>query len=197
MSSNQFNTTEYSSKNVVNASLREIEREKYKSNLSFTAWALVLTILVSVIIVLNTFVFMYTEVIGSSMYPTLKHGNVLIANRHKECQRGDIVIIRHEQDDKVQLVVKRVIAMEGDTVSISLGKVQINGQSIDEPYANGKTNQQEWQNGYTLKEGEVFYLGDNRTVSLDSRANGVCDVSDVVGVVENWSVWLCQIFLIK
>ena len=187
--------TEYLPKRGVNPSLKDIEKDKQRSNLSFTAWALVLTILVSVILYLNTFVFMYTEVVGSSMYPTLKNGNVLVANRLKEFKRGDIVIIDHKEGDKSQLVVKRVIALEGDSVTISNGVVQVNGQPLKEDYAFGRTESFEWTNGYTLQEGEVFYLGDNREVSLDSRLNGVCNVADVIGVVENWSVWLCQTFL--
>ncbi len=196
MNNTQGCTTEYLPKGGVIPSLVDQEREKHKTNLSFTAWALVLVLFVSVIISLNTFVFMYTDVVGSSMYPTLKHGNVLVANRLKQCGRGDIVIIDHKEGDKSQLVVKRVIAMEGDTVTITYnGKVQINGQTLQEDYAYGKTQAHDWTNGYTLQEGEVFYLGDNREISLDSRINGVCKIADVVGVVENWSVWFCQTFM--
>ena len=126
------------------------------------------------------------------MYPTLKSGDVLIANKLKTVERGDIVIIKDEKPD--EWLIKRVIAMEGDTVEIKAGSVFVNGKKLNEPYIihpnMAITEAGDWQKR-TLKKGEIFYLGDNRTpnASLDSRSYlSTCSKDQIVGVVEEWSL---------
>lgn len=83
-------------------------------------------------------------------------------------QRGDVVTFRSEELGK--LLVKRVIGLPGDTVSIKNGYVYINGEKLDESYLprQGVTaagNQEE----YVVPEGCLFFLGDNRVNSQDAR----------------------------
>ena len=83
-------------------------------------------------------------------------------------QRGDVVTFRSEELGK--LLVKRVIGLPGDTVSIQNGYVYINGEKLEESYLprQGVTaagNQEE----YVVPEGCLFFLGDNRTNSQDAR----------------------------
>jgi len=162
------------------------EKEK-KSNIIFFTVVGILFVLMTVFVVLNTFVFMNIVVDGSSMCDTLKSGDLLVANKKKQAEVGDIVIIANQKN---YWLIKRVIAIgdeDGTSVKISNGKVYVDGSELDEPYAKGKTNpisNYEWE----LKEGEVFYLGDNREGSADARGNGPCEMVDVVGVVEDWSI---------
>jgi signal peptidase I len=96
-----------------------------------------------------------------------------------------------------ELWIKRVIAVGGDRVEIKNGYVFINGERKDEPYIDNKPItflRDKDSLDITLKEDEIFYLGDNRTVSEDARMHGPCKVDDVVGVVENWSLWLNDLF---
>ncbi len=99
---------------------------------------------------------------------------------------GDIVVFRSNMDNeetgKKKLLIKRVIGMGGDTVSISGGVVYRNGVALDEPYTkDGFTNG--GMDEVVVPEGTLFLLGDNRLVSLDSRSSqvGFVDEDTLVG----------------
>jgi len=119
---------------------------------------------------IKTFLFEIVSVDGNSMYPTLHNGEKLIANRlvyrFEKPQRGDIIIFRYPSDPKWNFI-KRVIAVEGDSVEIKNGKVLVNNREINEPYINEMTL------GYykldKVPQNTVFVLGDNRNNSKDSR----------------------------
>jgi len=109
---------------------------------------------------------------GNSMETTLSDGNYILVDKltyqQNDLQRGDIVIFRFPLDTKQELL-KRVIGLPGDVVSINEGQVSINGASINEPYVSEKaTYTGEW----TVPKGEYFVLGDNRPNSSDSHAWG-------------------------
>lgn len=171
-------------------SLLETQSNKEKSDFSFIITLLVMTLVMTVIIFLSQFVFFNVSVSGKSMEPTLHTNDMLVANRLKESKKGDIVIISGE---KSYWLVKRVIATSGDEIMFDeSGYVFINGQKYkdefglalhlyhDVQFEIGKT--------YQLEEDEIFYLGDNRNASSDSRDLGTCRESQIVGVVETWSI---------
>lgn len=176
-------------------SLTELNNKKERADRNFLLYVLALVIFLLTVTCLNTFVYFNVKVSGSSMSPTLygigTDGDVLIANKLKRAEKGDIVIIGGVES---YWLIKRVIAVEGETVKIDGGYVYVNGVKIDEPYASEKGvteyMNEKWKNGYTLKENEIFYLGDNRAHngSSDSRVKGVCTENNIVGVVENWSL---------
>lgn len=172
--------------------------ERRKSRLSFWIWTSVLVVITATIILLNKYVFMYTKVIGGSMENTLHSGDTLMANRYKDYEVGSIVIIK-DVNGEDKLIIKRVIAIEGDTVEIKDNAVYVNGEKLSEPYVKGKTEPKDWftwtdKKAYTLKENEVFYLGDNRDVSADSRAHGPCKEEQIVATVTDFSLWFNKLF---
>ena len=154
-----------------------------------------------VLLVVNSVIFQAVEIVGDSMESTLKNGEVILVNTKKTPQKGDIIIIENEKPG--DLIVKRYIAGAGDTVKIESGKLLIKHANsedfvpVSEEFAivpDGYVYESEWltrecPNGYTLADGEVFYLGDNRDNSLDSRSDyRRCDVSQIIGVANEYSL---------
>jgi signal peptidase I len=126
-----------------------------------------------------------TKVIGHSMDPTLKDGSFLFVNKLStyisEPSYGDVVIVK--EDDRN--IVKRVIGLAGDSVSIKEGVVHVNGKPIAEGYILGTSNDME---EITVAKGDIFILGDNRTPgeSLDSRDPNMGPISDEL--IEGYAV---------
>ncbi|MBQ0005011.1 MAG: signal peptidase I [Clostridiales bacterium] len=133
------------------------------------------------------FVFIFTVLIGlsrvdgNSMSPTLENSRVVVYSRiGNSYKTGDVVAIRMPSGDRY---VKRVIATEGDVVSLKDGVVNVNGKAIKETYARGETRPQaEWvKYPYTVNKDAVFVLGDNREVSVDSRTFGEVPTKNITG----------------
>lgn len=124
-----------------------------------------------------------TVVKQTSMQSTLNPNDYLIMYKrayvHHQPERGDIIIFQSQLLDdrgKPKLLIKRVIGLPGDTITISDGQVYINGMAYDEPYLkDGYTTGQIYN--YTVPKGKYFVMGDNRVVSVDSRSDEVGPVS--------------------
>ncbi len=158
---------------------------------------------------------------GASMNKTLYHGENLIMRYYEEgeaLQRGDIIVVdvTHypdvqnynttlPEDRKITFLIKRLIATEGDKVYCEDGQVFIcyAGQTefipLDEPYAYypSESKRKEYDFGlYEVGEGEIFFLGDNRGNSMDSRylenashlKEELYKEKDVFGVVPAWAI---------
>lgn len=164
---------------------------KGKIPANWTVWQGVKSILmdvvptVLVVYLLFSVIFNIAIVNGVSMEPTLHGGNIILAQRvFYTPQRGDIVIA--EPADFGIAIVKRVIAVGGDTVNIDYaeGIVYVNGEALQEDYISSLTRP-----GYEIEfpldipDGYVFLLGDNRGNSMDSRSSaiGVVAVEDIRG----------------
>ncbi|MBQ6402106.1 MAG: signal peptidase I [Firmicutes bacterium] len=147
-------------------------------------------IIALIIVAAITVVIKPTIVKESSMEPTLYENNYLIIYKlayfHKDHPGyGDIVVFRSDidKDDGTgkKLLIKRVIGVEGDVMTISDGKVYRNGKLLDEPYVHGQrteTQMDEDVNNLKVPEDQMFLMGDNREVSLDSRSPVVGTVSE-------------------
>ncbi len=167
----------------------ELERSEYLSNgltpeqakkqrskwLKIFDFCSSVTTAIIIIFVVFTFICRPTSVVGTSMLPTLKNGDWLIAMPKDEYKYGDIVIITQPNVHNEPLV-KRVIATEGQVVDINFtsGQVLINGVELDEPYINELTRtSSDVSFPIEVPEGTVFVMGDNRNHSSDSRTSGV------------------------
>ena len=137
-------------------------------------WAQALTVALAVLVCCNTFFFRLSGVFGQSMERTLHQGDQLILQivGYGQPQRGDVVVCTSDAFNG-QALVKRVIAVEGDTVDISDdGYMTVNGEELYEPYAKEPIRDDErgTQNyPVTVLEDHLFVVGDNRNHSTDSR----------------------------
>ncbi len=133
-----------------------------------------------IVLVLNLFLVQTTRVDQQSMEPTLHPGQLLVLEKvsyyFHPPQRGNIVVFRLGTNPPSYLI-KRVIALPGETFEIKDGHVYINGQLLDEPYISQVTYPPTPPE--VIPEGTIFVMGDNRGVSNDSRSFGPVPLSDV------------------
>ena len=141
-----------------------------------------------VLVLIFSFFFRIIQVDGESMVPALQNGDKLVVwGAGYEPQRGDVVIV-DSYTAYGKPLVKRVIAKGGDTVSIDYetGTVMVNGEVLQEDYIAEPTYLgYDVEFPYTVPEGTVFVMGDNRNASLDSRSTyvGCIDERDILGKV--------------
>lgn len=148
---------------------------------------IIVAALISVCVIF-TFFFKISTVVGQSMENTLKGGDsVIISSINKEFNYGDVVVVS-QPNGYEKVLIKRVIAVGGQTVYFDKinGKVLVDGQELDEPYIKEKMRfSYGMTTTYTVPEGMLFVMGDNRNYSADSRDAriGMIDERYVVGKV--------------
>ena len=147
-------------------------RDALKVDLYFWLQALVM-VLVALILIF-TFIGRIIGVDGSSMYPTLHHGDMLLLQSIGYTpKQGDVVVLTKEFDAADGPIVKRVIAVGGQHVDIdyAAGTVSVDGQVLNEPYINEAMREPYYENltSVDVPEGSIFVMGDNRNNSSDSR----------------------------
>ena len=144
-----------------------------------------LVYILAAILLVFTFFIRMSRVEGSSMNPTLvNHDRMLLLSSiwYSSPERGDIVVARIPAFSE-DPIVKRVIAVEGDTVNIDFesGAVYVNGELQTEDYIKEPTHRDFAENGIefpvTVEKNHVFLMGDNRNDSYDSRY-------DIIGQVD-------------
>ncbi len=122
---------------------------------------------------------------GSSMIPTLNDGQMVAVNKIvynlKEPGYGDIIVFYTDRSGQQRELIKRVVALPGDTVLITDGKLYVNDQLVEERYIDFETGGD--YGPRVIEPGELFVLGDNRRPagSWDSRQFGPVQLTDIIG----------------
>jgi len=156
---------------------QEPEEEKEPETLEgmIYCWAQALITAVVSVVLLFTFAVRLIGVSGPSMQDTLYTGDRLLVLNAAYCdfKAGDMVVINDYNAELSDTLVKRIIAVGGQTVDIdfSTGTVYVDGQELDEPYIKEPTYTTDGTVfPLTLAEDEVLVMGDNRNHSTDSRS---------------------------
>ena len=149
-------------------------------------WIKVIILAVIIALTVRYFFFEIVEVRQISMENTLIEGQKLIKYNLWKFIGGDIKyndIVIFKASDEEKLYIKRVIAIEGDTIQITKdGKVFVNGEELFEPYIKNLTYYGEYgKEELTVPANQVFVMGDNRMHSKDSRTFGPVDIKDIKG----------------
>ena len=169
--------------------LRSASPKKDKSSNVILSYLHDLTFLIAGVLLVFSLLFRVVVVSGPSMDTTLTNGDwlLLLGNVfYQKPQYGDIVVASKDSYDNGTPIIKRVIALEGQTVDIDFdaGIVYVDGVALDEPYTNTPTNLREGVAfPLTVEEGCLFVMGDNRNVSKDSRSTeiGQIDRREILG----------------
>lgn len=149
-------------------------------------------IIIAVIIAIVVIQFIKPTIVKeSSMEPSFYANDYLFVSKQSytfsEPERGDVVVFHSELKQKngdEKLLIKRIIGLPGDTVDIKDEKVYLNGEELKEDYTKDGYTTGEIE-GLVVPEGQVFCMGDNRRVSIDSRYPevGCVDIDEIIGKV--------------
>lgn len=184
-------------KRPVMLNVREGRERRFGTLFFAIALALILLIFAADIWFTQNYILVIVD--GTSMEDTLQDGDALYVSVRQEVERGDIIVLNvtsrpdlfpHEAGEE-RFIIKRAIALEGDEIYAEDGTVYLKmaGESdfsvLEEPYIKGETRD---FGPVTVGEGEVFFLGDHRTVSDDSSLVGTFPLSDVLGVATDFTL---------
>jgi signal peptidase I len=164
---------------------RERKREKRPRSLRRTIIEIVVIVAAAfaLAMLVQAFIVKPFTIHQISMEPTLVEGDRVLISRlsyhFHDPKAGDVVVFQSPVDPSEDLV-KRVVAVGGDTVSIHDGALYVNGAKVDEPYLFTQDFRGEYPET-TIPEGQVFVLGDNRDHSGDSRLFGSIDRELIIG----------------
>ena len=138
-------------------------------------------VIIVIVILIRTFVMTPVRVNGPSMDNTLKNGQIMILNKLSKYKRGDIVVV----DLGNEKIIKRIVGLPGESIYCLNSEIYINDEKIKEDYISSETLD------FTkvfIQEDEYFVMGDNRTVSMDSRTFGPINKSQMMGISE-FRIW--------
>lgn len=163
------------------------ENKNGKTKNETVEWIKSIVLAIVVAILIKSFIFNTTYVLGSSMYPTLHEKDRLFTNKivlyFSAPNIGDIVVLK-APDNPSKDYIKRVVGLPGDKVEIIDGKVYLNDNVLNEYYLEEGAytytyDETQWQ----IPEGHVFVLGDNRAegASKDSRYFGCIPIDSIKG----------------
>ena len=159
---------------------------------TFISIVIMVALVIAITILLRLFVFIPYEIPSGSIEDTIRTGDMVFSEKISYYMRspeyGDIVTFK-DPEVAGRVLIKRVIATEGQVVDLVDGKVYVDGVALDEPYTGYRPSYPLYRtaNGvevsfpYTVPEDEIWVMGDNRTSSQDSRYFGSVKLSSVTG----------------
>lgn len=179
----------------------DVDGGRSRTSDSFRAvrdWVVVLVVALLVALGIRTFVLQQFYISGPSMETTLFQPNRVLVNklsyRFGDIDRGDVVVFdrvtSNGRDVQHDDLIKRVIGLPGESVSIKGCVVYVDDKQLDEPYLPDRDTQQSdlvsrcrqpEMAAVSIPAGQVFVLGDNRPQSMDSRVFGPVDKKSIIG----------------
>jgi signal peptidase I len=162
-----------------------LEPSRPPHNDTLAAWLIVpLTALLALILIVFYGMFDTTSVDGESMLPALRPADkVLLTKHYNGPVRGDVVVIRIIENEKPHEIVKRVVAVPGDRVEIRNDVAWVNGHQESTAAVILDPDTAVTVPAQRVPDGQIFVMGDNRPVSLDSRFIGLIPIPEVRGKV--------------
>lgn len=152
------------------------ERNKRDNNSLVRNTVFSLITISAVVVLIAIFVLPVFQIYGTSMMPTFTEGDIVVSVKGSDFEQGDIISFYYNN----KILVKRVVAFEGDYVNIDEdGVVYVNKKKLDEPYLTDKAlGECNIDLPYQVPAGKYFVLGDYRQTSVDSRNNVMGCVSE-------------------
>jgi signal peptidase I len=155
-------------------------------------WIVIAVLALAAAFVIRTFLLQQFAVDGKSMLGTLHSGDRVLVNKLSydlhDPRHGDIVVLEDTQESlNTRDLIKRVIALPGETIEYRDCRLFIDGEQIEEPYLDPDLVRPDRcgaaQEAVEIEPGHVFVMGDNRSASLDSRtpAIGQIPYDDLIG----------------
>ena len=176
----------------------EVSKSRPSRRRLILEWVAILSIALAVAAGLKLWVLQSYSIPSDSMVPTLKVGDHILVNklayRTHSFHRGDVVVfarppsLPESAGEAPRELIKRVIGLPGDTIETRNGLVIVNGRPLIEPYLRSGTKTDRFETPVVVPNDQLLVLGDNRSVSADSRVFGTIAESTVVGraVVRVW-----------
>ena len=167
-----------------------VKRDRYTNRFRATVRSTFLSLVVvaAVAVLVAVLLLPILRIYGKSMNGTLDSGDVVVSVKTTSFKTGDVIAFYYNNN----ILVKRVIANPGDWVDIDRdGNVYVNKVKLEEPYlqekAYGETN---IEFPYQVPDGKIFAMGDNRSVSIDSRNTSIGCIAEeqIVGKIV-YRVW--------
>lgn len=138
-------------------------------------------VIILVVVLIRSFIITPIQVDGSSMYPTLEDGEILILKKYdKSYERFDVVVF----DYNGNRLIKRVVGLPGETIEYKNNKLYVNGKKVTEKFSRSSDTMDfklEDIECTKIPKGKYFVMGDNRNNSTDSRIIGLVDEKDIKG----------------
>lgn len=179
---------------------RELQsKREEKGGLStFASFLIMIAIVVVAYFGLRTFVVGTYEIPSGSMLDTIQIGDRVFSEKvsyyFRDPEQGDIITFADPENPQ-RTLIKRVIAVGGQTVDLKDGYVYVDGKKLNEPYTEGKQSLPlntaygvSVTYPYTVPDGYLWVMGDNRTNSADSRYFGAVSKDSVIGHA-NFTFW--------